>query len=270
MRPITLLPPTDRIARCGEVFYVNFEGYTWPDWKLVSTHVRYSSAAEEDRGSTNTIIDPIDRSIIFMSLEDADVKDFEPEDTVWRASHGDHPNNKEAHQGATNCASGTIDQPSTSLSSGPPITCTSTVPLYLGKGRAESRSPDTRCTWVHPFPPPPRPKFPFPLKSRLLMLLLGSPTTHPAISERPPRIVDAYHYVNALGARILKDGGEPDQTASSPRCGTSRRGAWVGVHQTRTFPQEEDVKQGSAPCSCKSLYASPSPPHPRIRLLTYR
>ena len=78
---------------------IPFEGYTWPNWKLVSTHVRYNFAAEKDWGPMNVIIDPIDWSVILLTGEDADGKRCTPEESVWRVSYGEHPslpNTKEA------------------------------------------------------------------------------------------------------------------------------------------------------------------------------
>lgn len=180
--------------------FVPFEGYTFPDWKMLSTHVAYNFASENHWGPINCIVDQLEWAVILNTGEDAQGRGCKPEDAVWRVSFGEDPslpNSKEALMERAIKRVARYTKPDA------PFKVLSTEPYYLHQ----------RCA----------------AQARIGRVVFAGDALH---ANNPcgglgltTGIVDAFCYGNAL-ARVISDG-EPDSLLTE--CATSRRDAWLNV-----------------------------------------
>ncbi|KAG8531291.1 uncharacterized protein KY384_002919 [Bacidia gigantensis] len=185
------------VRRC---LCVPYEGYTWPDWKMLSTHVQYDFAAEKNYDPITAIVDAKDWALILNTGEDAEGRGCKPEDAVWRVSFGEDPSLPSSKEDYMQRATERVGN---HVKKGASYKVVSAEPYYLHQ----------RCAAVA-------------RKGRVVFagdaLHANNPSGGLGLTTG---ICDAYSYSNAL-CRII-NGNEPD--ALLTECAESRRAAFLST-----------------------------------------
>lgn len=209
------------VRRC---LCIPFEGYSWPNWKIISTHVCYDFATEKGCSPITIIVDPVDWAVIINTGEDSNGRGCRPEDAVWRVSFGEDPSLPSSREAVLERA---MKQVRKYIKADSPFKIVSTEPYYLHQRcAAQARKGRVMLAGdaLHVSRPRPSPRIIFQLFSFSLSTLTtpSRPTIHLAglVSQPASSTRIAMEMRSSVSSRTAS------QTRSSPSA--QHRGATPG------------------------------------------